>query len=103
MKATSAVDTIAAGARITGVNGSTLVPVGGIAHAGARGISRVDVRVDDGEWREARLRDPLSETAWVVWRSDLPLQQGEHTVAVRCYDGNGEPQVAGFHSKRARV
>jgi DMSO/TMAO reductase YedYZ molybdopterin-dependent catalytic subunit len=103
MKATSAVDTIAAGARIPGVNGSTLVPVGGIAHAGARGISRVDVRVDDGEWREARLRDPLSGTAWVVWRSDLPLQQGEHTVAVRCYDGNGEPQVAGFHSKRARV
>jgi DMSO/TMAO reductase YedYZ molybdopterin-dependent catalytic subunit len=103
MKATSAVDSIAVGERITDLNGITLVPAGGIAHAGARGISRVEVRVDDGEWREARLRDPLSETAWVVWRSDLSLRQGEHTLGVRCYDGKGEPQVAGFHSKRAKV
>jgi Mo-co oxidoreductase dimerisation domain len=79
------------------------VPIGGIAHAGARGISRVEVRVDDGEWREAHLRDPLSATAWVVWRLDLALPQGEHVVTVRCYDGAGAPQVAGFHSKRATV
>jgi DMSO/TMAO reductase YedYZ molybdopterin-dependent catalytic subunit len=103
MKAASVVDTIAVSARITDVYGSALVPLGGIAHAGARGISRVEVRVDDGEWREAQLRDPLSETAWVVWRSDFPLQQGEHTFGVRCYDGKGAPQVAGFHSKRATV
>ena len=30
-----------------------LVPVGGIAHAGARGISKVEVQVDEGEWQTA--------------------------------------------------
>ena len=79
------------------------MPIGGIAHAGARGISRVEVRVDDGEWREAQLRDPLSATTWVVWRLDLALPHGEHVVTVRCYDGAGAPQVGGFHSRRATV
>jgi hypothetical protein len=103
MKATSVIDTIAVSARMTDVNGRRLVQLGGVAHAGARGISRIEVRVDDGEWREAQLRDPLSETTWVVWRADLSLQQGEHTFGVRCYDGNGAPQAAGFHSKGGRV
>jgi DMSO/TMAO reductase YedYZ molybdopterin-dependent catalytic subunit len=103
MNATSVVDTIAVRAKVTDVNGGTLVPLGGIAIAGARGISKVQLRVDDGEWSEARLRDPLSETTWVVWRSDRPIRQGEHTFTVRCYDGNGAPQVAPFHTKRARV
>jgi DMSO/TMAO reductase YedYZ molybdopterin-dependent catalytic subunit len=103
MKATAVVDTIALGAKISGVNGHALVPLGGIAHAGARGISRVEVQVDDGEWREAQLRDPLSDTTWVVWRADVPMPQGDHTVGVRCYDGNGAPQIAGLHLKRAKV
>jgi DMSO/TMAO reductase YedYZ molybdopterin-dependent catalytic subunit len=103
MRAASVVDAIAVNGKITDGNGRSLVPLGGIAHAGARGISRVEVRVDESEWREAQLRDPLSDTTWVVWRSDLPLQHGEHTVGVRCYDGQGAPQVAGFHSKRATV
>jgi hypothetical protein len=103
MNATSVVDTIAVSAKITDVSGRALVPLGGVAHAGARGISRVEVRVDDDEWREAQLRDPLSDTTWVVWRCDVPLPQGEHTIGVRCYDGKGVPQGAGFHSKRVRV
>jgi DMSO/TMAO reductase YedYZ molybdopterin-dependent catalytic subunit len=102
MKITSVVDTVAVSATSTDGSGHALVPIGGVAHAGARGISKVEVRVDEGEWREARLRDPLSETSWVVWRLDLPLERGEHVVTVRCYDGAGMPQVAGFHSKRVR-
>ena len=61
------------------------------------------MQIDDGEWREAQLRDPLSDTTWVVWRADLPVPPGEHTFGVRCYDGKGAPQATGFHSKRARV
>ena len=67
MQATSVVDAI----NTTG-NGAS---VGGIAHAGARGISKVEVRVDDGEWRGARLREPLSDTTWVIWRADLPSER----------------------------
>jgi hypothetical protein len=103
MKITSVVDTVAVSARSTDGSGQALVPIGGIAHAGARGISKVEVRVDEGEWRPALLREPLSATTWVVWRLDLPLQHGEHVVTVRCYDGVGRPQIAGFHTRRATV
>ena len=71
----------------------TLIPLGGIAHARARGIARVEVRVDDGSWPEASLRTPLSELTWRIWRYDWPCQSGEHTFTVRCYEGNGTPQI----------
>lgn len=95
VKATSVIDNVATDMMMPAMEGSgETVPVGGVAYAGARGISRVEVRVDGGEWREARLREPLSETTWVIWRYDWPFQAGEHTLAVRCYDGEGALQTA---------
>lgn len=93
MKATSVIDTIAVKDVITGADGRKLIPVGGIAQAGDRGISKVEVRIDNGEWLECRLRTPLSETTWVIWRYDMPFLEGEHTLTVRCYDGKGTPQI----------
>ncbi|MDZ7799587.1 MAG: molybdopterin-dependent oxidoreductase [Trueperaceae bacterium] len=93
MHATSVIDTVATESRITDGEGPARIPVGGIAHAGARGISRVEVQVDDGPWQEARLRRPLSGTTWVVWRFDWPFEEGSHTFTVRCVDGNGEAQI----------
>jgi DMSO/TMAO reductase YedYZ molybdopterin-dependent catalytic subunit len=87
MRTTSVIDTVASEALIDR-DGQLLVPVGGIAHAGARGISKVEVKVDEGEWQEAQLREPLSDTTWVVWRYDWPFEEGRHTFAVRAYDGN---------------
>jgi DMSO/TMAO reductase YedYZ molybdopterin-dependent catalytic subunit len=84
-------------------SGRRLAAVGGIAHAGARRISRVEVRLDDGEWRDARLRDPLSETTWVVWRADLPSEAGDHIVTVRSYESDGTSQTGPLHSKRAKL
>ena len=63
--------------------------IGGIAHAGARGISKVELQVDDGPWQEAALRTPLSRLTWAIWRYEWPFQQGKHTFTVRCYEGNG--------------
>jgi len=94
MRATSVIDVVADDAPLADEAGQTLIPIGGIAHAGARGISRVEVRVDDGEWTETQLRAPLSETTWVIWRYDWPFSGGEHTFAVRCYEGDGTPQIA---------
>jgi hypothetical protein len=51
------------------------------------------VRIDNGEWLEAKLRAPLSDLTWVIWRFDMPFQQGEHTLTVRCFDGQGTPQI----------
>jgi DMSO/TMAO reductase YedYZ molybdopterin-dependent catalytic subunit len=92
MRTTSVVDVVAGDSTFER-DGQVWVPVGGIAHAGARGVSRVEVRVDEGEWSEAALRTPLSDTTWVIWRYDWPFEAGRHTVEVRCIDGDGEPQT----------
>ena len=113
VKATSVIDTVAAHAAYE-KDGQTLVPVGGIAFAGARGISKVEVRVDGGPWQEAMLRMPLSETTWVIWRYDWPFQSGRHEFEVRCAELDGTPQIeeeqgnrpngaTGIHSKSARL
>jgi DMSO/TMAO reductase YedYZ molybdopterin-dependent catalytic subunit len=99
MRATSVVD-IVAGDMTYEQSGQTFVPVGGIAHAGARGISRVEVRVDEGDWQAAALRSPLSETTWVIWRFDWPFEAGEHTFAVRCYEGDGTLQITESNSTK---
>jgi DMSO/TMAO reductase YedYZ molybdopterin-dependent catalytic subunit len=93
MRATSVVDVVA-GDMTYEQDGQVYVPVGGIAHAGARGISKVEVKVDDDDWVEAQLRLPLSETTWVIWRFDWPFESGGHTFAVRCYEGDGTAQIA---------
>ena len=114
MKATSVIDTVAAEATFPGSGGETLVPIGGIAHAGARGISKVELQVDGGPWQPAELRAPLSDLTWVIWRYDWPFQSGAHTFTVRCWDGAGTPQIvtpsppepsgaSGLHIRRQRL
>jgi DMSO/TMAO reductase YedYZ molybdopterin-dependent catalytic subunit len=93
MKATSVIDAAATNMMIGSNNAEIRVPLGGIAHAGVRGISRVEVKVDDGEWMPAELRAPLSSQTWVLWRYDWPFQKGKHTFKVRCFEGNGIPQI----------
>ncbi|NDJ36765.1 MAG: molybdopterin-dependent oxidoreductase, partial [Chloroflexi bacterium] len=111
VKATSVVDTVAEA--IETENG-TIVPVGGIAYAGERGISRVQVRVNDGEWQDAEVREALADTTWAIWRFEWPFQPGRHKFEVRCYDGSGQMQIlettdnrpdgaTGIHSLNASV
>ncbi len=69
--------------------------VAGVAWAPTRGISRVELRVDEGDWREAELLDALSEDTWVQWRLALELPAGDHEVTVRAIDGEGELQPQG--------
>jgi hypothetical protein len=64
-----------------------------MAFAGARGISRVEVQVDDGPWAAATLvTPPLGPLTWVLWRYDWPRVRGRHTFRVRAYDGAGALQ-----------
>jgi DMSO/TMAO reductase YedYZ molybdopterin-dependent catalytic subunit len=92
VKTTSVIDTVAVDA-IYESDGQMLVPVGGIAFAGDRQISAVEVRVDGGAWEETQLRSPLSDTTWVIWRYDWPFVEGAHTFEVRCSEGDGTPQI----------
>jgi DMSO/TMAO reductase YedYZ molybdopterin-dependent catalytic subunit len=113
VQTTSVIDTVATDA-VYERDGQMVVPIGGIAYAGSRGISSVEVQIDDGEWEQAELRSPLSELTWVVWRYDWPFTDGGHTFRVRCVDGLGGPQTetvqgvrpdgaTGLHQKIART
>jgi hypothetical protein len=79
------------------------IEAGGMAFAGARGVSKVELRLDDGEWIEAQIRRPLSELAWVIWRANVPAGVGQHVLAVRAFDGSSAPQPAPFHLRRLTV
>lgn len=74
---------------------STGIPLRGVAHAGNRGVSRVEVSLNDGKtWNEAKLDHAQSPLAWVLWNYDWrPTQAGEHRLIVRATDGNGEVQT----------
>lgn len=68
------------------------VTIGGVAFAGDRGISRVEVSTDAGlTWRETTLKTPaLSGMTWVLWTYDwTPAGSGAYQVRARAYDGSG--------------
>ena len=71
------------------------VPLKGIAFAGARGISRVEVSFDDVlTWHEARIDYRGAPMAWVLWGIDWhPTQAGRYTLVVRATDGTGVVQT----------
>jgi DMSO/TMAO reductase YedYZ molybdopterin-dependent catalytic subunit len=71
-----------------------VVPLGGIAFAGDRGIRAVEVRIGDGAWQPAQL-DPVDDPlTWRFWRYDWRVDPGSYTLSVRAVDGAGAPQVA---------
>ncbi len=72
------------------------VPIAGVAWAPDRGVSLVEVQVDDGEWQRAELSDPLSDAAWVQWKLPwaTPADGGRHKLSVRATDGDGVVQTA---------
>lgn len=90
---TSVIDTVAVSSIYNGADGVDYVPVGGIAWSGNRGISRVTVRFDGGEAQDAVLDAPLSEHTWVLWRIDLPVVEGRHSLQVQAFEGDGSAQV----------
>jgi DMSO/TMAO reductase YedYZ molybdopterin-dependent catalytic subunit len=95
VRTTSVIDAVAT--RERGAAGG-LVPVGGIAYSGDKGISRVEVQANDGPWDEAELRQPaLSPLTWVQWRYLWKAAPGKHVLRVRAYDGAGAMQVAEEH------
>jgi DMSO/TMAO reductase YedYZ molybdopterin-dependent catalytic subunit len=70
-----------------------IVPLGGIAFAGNRGIQQLEVRIDDGPWNLAELEPAENNLQWRRWRWDWPATPGRHSVTVRAVDGTGELQT----------
>ena len=68
------------------------VAVAGVAWAPDRGISAVEVRVDDGPWQPAELSTPINDATWVQWRFPWSATPGGHELRVRATDGEGTLQ-----------
>ncbi len=71
-----------------------IVPVAGVAWAPDRGISKVEVSVDGGDWQPATLATEIGPQTWVQWKWAWQAAPGNHVLAVRATDGTGETQTS---------
>jgi DMSO/TMAO reductase YedYZ molybdopterin-dependent catalytic subunit len=67
------------------------VTLRGRAWGGPGPVRRVEVGVD-GRWADATLEQPLGEWAWRGWSFDWDAEPGEHELACRATDADGETQ-----------
>jgi DMSO/TMAO reductase YedYZ molybdopterin-dependent catalytic subunit len=67
--------------------------VAGVAWAQRKGISKVEVSIDNGAWNEAELADEVSKDTWRQWRYVWDAAPGRHDIAVRAYDRKGTLQT----------
>ncbi|MCU1547356.1 MAG: oxidoreductase [Arthrobacter sp.] len=69
------------------------VAIGGTAWAQTRGITKVEVQIDDGPWTEAALSAEASVITWRQWSFDWDATPGPHYIKARATDGAGELQT----------
>jgi DMSO/TMAO reductase YedYZ molybdopterin-dependent catalytic subunit len=90
------------------------IAVAGVAWSQHTGISRVEIRVDDGAWVAATLAEQDSIDTWRQWRWTWDATPGTHTLTVRATDADGVVQpetrtppfpngAAGWHAIEVRV
>ncbi len=69
------------------------VAIAGMAWAQTVGIDRVEVSIDDGEWQQATVSNPINADTWVQWMLEWDATPGTHFVAVRAVNADGEVQT----------
>lgn len=69
--------------------------IAGVAWAPNRGISAVEISIDEGEWQLCDLAVPGTDESWVQWKVDWETEPGIRRIDVRAYDGAGELQPSG--------
>ncbi|SFN72407.1 DMSO/TMAO reductase YedYZ, molybdopterin-dependent catalytic subunit [Pseudonocardia ammonioxydans] len=69
------------------------VQVGGVAWAQPVGVAAVEVRADDGPWVPAELATEVGPDTWRMWRAELDLGPGSHTLQARATDRRGDTQT----------
>jgi molybdopterin-dependent oxidoreductase-like protein protein/molybdenum-dependent oxidoreductase-like protein len=72
--------------------------IAGIAFAGDRGVSKVEVSTDGGAtWEQAEIKPALSPISWVLWHKRWsPAKGGKHRLVVRATDGGGQVQTSQY-------
>ena len=71
------------------------IVIGGIAFAGSRGISKVEISDDGGKtWQTATIETPLGPLSWRRWTLRwTPPGTGSFKLAVRSTDGEGNTET----------
>lgn len=88
--------------------------IAGIAWAQHRGVAKVEVRIDGGDWREARLGVDVTVDAWRQWIYEWNASPGRYAIQVRATDRNGDTQTeevsrpdpdgaTGWHTRKVTV
>ncbi|MDN5760913.1 MAG: molybdopterin-dependent oxidoreductase [Microlunatus sp.] len=69
------------------------VIVAGVAWAQPVGIAKVEVRIDDGAWREAELAETVAADSWRQWVYKWAAEAGNYVITVRATDADGRVQT----------
>ncbi len=76
--------------------------IAGVAYAGSRGISAVQISVEDGPWKNVILKPAMSKYSWNLWAYKLESPDGEDvSVRIRAVERNGDVQQEGGWLARA--
>lgn len=71
------------------------VIVAGVAWAQTTGISKVELRIDDGMWRETELGTTAGPDTWRQWAYEWEATEpGDYTLTVRATDADGRVQTS---------
>jgi DMSO/TMAO reductase YedYZ molybdopterin-dependent catalytic subunit len=70
------------------------VAIAGVAWDQHRGISGVQVRIDDGPWQDAMLATLVTVDSWLQWSFAWDAKKGNHNITVRAINDEGEVQTA---------
>ncbi len=68
--------------------------VGGVSFAGVRGVQRVEIRANNGDWQAVELEAPLSGQTLTRWKGELVLPAGAEWLEARALDGENRWQSA---------
>jgi DMSO/TMAO reductase YedYZ molybdopterin-dependent catalytic subunit len=110
VKTQSRIDVPRDGERVT----AGAAKIAGVAWAQHRGISKVEVRIDNGAWQQARLGTDVTDDAWREWVLDWDAKPGKYTIQVRATDKTGATQIeetappdpdgaTGYHTRVVKV
>jgi DMSO/TMAO reductase YedYZ molybdopterin-dependent catalytic subunit len=93
IKLMSRIDTVdGLGTLNRGADGTAAI--GGVAWAQTRGISNVEVQLDDGDWMPAEMGEALNDDTWRQWAYRwTPAATGRTSIKVRATDGDGMIQT----------
>ena len=110
IKTESRIDNFKQGQRIS----AKPTHIAGVAWAPTKGITKVEVQIDNEPWQSATLGPQISKASWRQWWIDWTPTPGLHRMTVRATDGSGYTQspktatpapngASGWHSLSVNV